>query len=100
MTLALFLLDEMFNRNVLLFWSPTDRYLAFVKIDLSAVPTNHYLNYDLTVENDDQYSLPYPKYRDALPLLDVYIYHMRSGKTFRVPRPMDYDKLYDAVAPK
>jgi len=86
-------LDEIFNENVLLFWSPTDRYLAFIKINLTNVPKNHYLKYDFTLENDDQYSIPYPKYNDPIPLLDVYIFNTRSKKTIRVSRPIEYNNL-------
>ncbi len=87
-----FILDEIFNRNILLFWSPTDRYLAFIKINLTNLSKNHYLKYDLTSENDDKYSIPYPKYNDSLPLIDVYIYNIKTGKTIRVPRPIEYEK--------
>jgi len=88
----IFFLDEIFNRNILLFWSPTDRYLAFIKINLTNLSKNHYLKYDLTFENNDKYSIPYPKYNDSLPLIDVYIYNIKTGKTIRVPRPFDYEK--------
>ncbi|CAF1150393.1 unnamed protein product [Adineta steineri] len=84
---------EIFNRNNLLFWSPTDRYLAFIKINLTNVPKNYYLKYDFISENDDLYSVPYPKYNDPIPLLDVYIFNTRSKKTIRVPRPIEYEKL-------
>ncbi len=57
------------------------------------MPKNHYLKYDLTLENNDQYSIPYPKYNDPLPLLDVYIYNLKSGKTIQVPQPLEYQKL-------
>jgi hypothetical protein len=90
--LIYFILDEIFNRNILLFWSPTDRYLAFIKINLTNLSKNHYLKYDLTSENDDKYSIPYPKYNDSLPLIDVYIYNIKTGKTIRVPRPIEYEK--------
>jgi hypothetical protein len=86
-------LDEIFNRNVLLFWSPTDRYLAFIKINLQNISQNHYLKYDFSIDSNDQYSIPYPKFGDKLPLLDVYIYNIKSGKTIRVPRPAEYEKL-------
>jgi hypothetical protein len=86
-------LDEIFNRNVLLFWSPTDRYLAFIKINLQNISQNHYLKYDFSIDSNDQYSNPYPKFGDKLPLLDVYIYNIKSGKTIRVPRPAEYEKL-------
>ncbi|CAF1161992.1 unnamed protein product [Rotaria sp. Silwood1] len=84
---------EIFNQNVLLFWSPNDRYLAFIKIDLQDVPKANFLKYDLSTDNNDRYSIPYPKAGDTLPLLDVYIYNVRSGKTIRVPRPNEYEKL-------
>ena len=87
------LLDEIFNRNVLLFWSPNDRYLAFIKINLQDLPRNHFLKYDLSADSNDQYSIPYPKFGDTLPLLDVYIYNVQSGKTIRVPRPIEYENL-------
>lgn len=87
------LLDEIFKRNVLLFWSPNDRYLAFIKIDLEALPRNHFLKYDLSADSNDQYSIPYPKFGDTLPLLDVHIYNVQSGKTVRVPRPIEYENL-------
>ena len=86
-----FLLDEIFNRNILLFWSPTDRYLAYIKTNLTNLPKNNYLKYDLTYD-DEKYSIPYPKYNDTLPLLDVYIYNIQTGKTIRVPRPIEYEK--------
>lgn len=92
--LSLFL-DEIFQRHALLFWSPNNQHLAFVKINLKSLPENHYLNYDLSVNNKDQYSIPYPKHGDPLPLLDVYIYNIKSGKTTRVPRPAEYENLYD-----
>ncbi|CAF2409910.1 unnamed protein product [Rotaria sp. Silwood2] len=84
---------EIFNRNILLFWSPNDNYLAFIKINLAKLPKNHYLKYDLTLENDDQYSVPYPKCNDPLPLLDVYIFNIKSRKIISVPRPIEYGKL-------
>ncbi|CAF0954267.1 unnamed protein product [Adineta steineri] len=84
---------EIFNRNVLLFWSPNDRYLAFIKINLENVSKNHFLRYDFSHNSNDQYSIPYPKFGDTLPLLDVYIYSIKSGKTIRVPRPIEYEKL-------
>ncbi|CAF0987125.1 unnamed protein product [Rotaria sp. Silwood1] len=84
---------EIFNQNILLFWSPNDNYLAFIKINLTKLPKNHYLKYDLTLENDDQYSIPYPKYNDPLPLLDVYIFNIKSRKIISVPRPIEYGKL-------
>jgi len=86
-------LDEIFNRNVLLFWSPTDRYLAFIKINLKNVSTNHFLKYDFSVDSNDQYSIPYPKFGDTLPTLDVYIYSLKSGKITRVSRPIEYQNL-------
>ncbi|CAF1087184.1 unnamed protein product [Rotaria sordida] len=84
---------EIFNQNILLFWSPNDHYLAFIKINLTKLPKIHYLKYDLTWENDDQYSIPYPKYGDLLPLLDVCIFDIKSGKVICVPRPIEYGKL-------
>ncbi len=92
-TKLLIFLDEIFNKNLLLFWSPTDRYLAFIKINLQNLSKNHFLKYDLSLNNNDQYSIPYPKFGDTLPLLDVYIYNIKSGKTIRVPRPTEYEKL-------
>ena len=86
-------IDEIFSRETLLFWSPTDRYLAFIKIDLRNISQNHYLKYEFSPDSNDQYSIPYPKYGDKLPLLDVYIYNIKSGKTIRVPRPSEYEKL-------
>ncbi|UJR28644.1 hypothetical protein I4U23_009876 [Adineta vaga] len=84
---------EIFNRNLLLFWSPTDRYLAYIRIDLRNVSKNHFLVYDLSRDNNDQYSIPYPKFSDKLPLLDVYIYNIKSGQNLRVPRPIEYRNL-------
>lgn len=86
-------LDEIFNRNILLYWSPTDRYLAYIKTNLTNLSKNHYLKYDFNDENNEKYSIPYPKYNDTLPILDVYIYNIRTGKTIRVPRPFEYDKV-------
>ena len=83
----------MFNQNLLLFWSPNDHYLAYIKIDLRDVTQANFLKYDLSLDNNDRYSIPYPKFGDALPLLDVYVYNIRSGKTIRVPRPNEYEKL-------
>ena len=90
---AFFFLDEIFNRNVLLFWSPNDRYLAFIKINLKNVPTTHFLKYDFSSEQNDRYSIPYPKFGETLPILDVYIYSVQSGKITRVPRPAEYENL-------
>ncbi|CAF3436510.1 unnamed protein product [Rotaria socialis] len=84
---------EIFNQNVLLFWSPNDHYLAYIKIDLRDVPKANFLKYDLSLDTNDRYSIPYPKFGDALPLLDVYVYNIRTGKTTRVPRPNEYEKL-------
>ncbi|UJR20892.1 hypothetical protein I4U23_024001 [Adineta vaga] len=84
---------EIFNRNVLLFWSPTDRYLAFIKINLTSVPKNFYLKYDFTLDNNDLYSIPYPKYNDPMPALDVSIFNTRTKRTIHVPRPIENDKL-------
>ncbi|CAF1639034.1 unnamed protein product [Adineta ricciae] len=84
---------EIFNRHLLLFWSPTDRYLAYVKIDLQNVSKTHFLVYDLSRDINDQYSIPYPKFGDKLPLINVYIYNIKSGKSFRVPRPVEYRNL-------
>jgi len=86
-------LDEIFNRNILLFWSPTDRYLAYIKINLTNSPKNHYLKYDLTFSNDEKYSIPYPKYNDSLPVLDVYIYNIKTGRNIRVLQPNEYENL-------
>jgi hypothetical protein len=91
-TIYLFL-DEIFNKNVLLFWSPNDRYLAFIKINLKNVSTTNFLKYDFSFDDNDQYTIPYPKFGDTLPTLDVYIYSIKSGKTIRVPRPIEYEKL-------
>ena len=88
-----FCLDEIFNRHLLLFWSPTDLYLAYVRIDLQNVSKTHFLVYDLSRDINDQYSIPYPKFGDKLPLTDVYIYNIKSGKSFRVPRPVEYRNL-------
>ena len=90
-----FALDEIFNRNVLLFWSPNDRYLAFIKINLKNVPTTHFIKYDFSSDQNDQYSIPYPKFGETLPVLDVYIYSIQSGRVIRVPRPVEYEKLYE-----
>jgi hypothetical protein len=86
-------LDEIFHRNVLLFWSPNNQYLVFIKINLSNLSKNHFLNYDLSLNDNDQYSIPYPKFGGTLPLLDVYVYSIKSSKTIRVRRPVEYDKL-------
>ncbi|CAM4778334.1 unnamed protein product [Rotaria magnacalcarata] len=83
---------EIFNQNILLFWSPNDDYLAFIKMNLTKIPKVHYLRYDLTLENDDQYSIPYPKYKDPLPLIDVCVYNLKSRRIFSVPRPIEYGK--------
>ncbi|CAF1283981.1 unnamed protein product [Adineta ricciae] len=83
---------EIFNRKTLLFWSPTDRYLAFIKINLTDVPKNYYLKYDFTLEHDDLYSIPYPKYNDPIPALNVFIFNTRTKKTIRVPQSNDSAK--------
>ncbi len=76
-----------------MYWSPNDRYLAFIKIDLTKVPKIHFLKYDFTLDSNDQYSIPYPKFSDTLPVLDVYIYNLGTGKTTRVRRPNEYEQL-------
>lgn len=86
--------DEIFQRNLLLFWSPNDQYLAFVKINLKSLPESHFLNYDLTSTNRDQYAIPYPKHGDPLPLLDVYIYNVKTGRVTRIPRPTEFENLF------
>jgi hypothetical protein len=67
--------------------------LAFIKINLKDVSTTHFLKYDFSLDSNDQYSIPYPKFGDTLPLLDVYIYSIKSGKTISVPRPTEYKEL-------
>lgn len=88
-TLLVFV-DEVFDRPVLLSWSPSDRYLAFVKIDLQNVSKSHFLAYDFSRDSNEQYSIPYPKFGGVLPTLSVYIYNVKSGKTLRIPRPNEY----------
>ena len=72
-----------------MFWSPNDRYLAFIKINLSEIPLSFYQRYD----EDEPFRFPYAKYRDPLPILDVFVYHLKSGKTLRVPRPTAFEKF-------
>ena len=62
--------------------------LCFLR-HLFSIAKNNYLKYDSTYENDEKYSIPYPKYNDSLPILDVYIYNIQTGKTIRVPRPIE-----------
>lgn len=42
--------------------------------------------------NNDQYSIPYPKYNDPLPILDVFVFNIKSGKVIDVLRPNEYGK--------
>jgi hypothetical protein len=67
--------------------------LAYIKINLKDVPKAHFLKYDFSSDTNDQYSIPYPKFGDTLPILDVYIYNIKSGKTIRITRPNEYEKL-------
>lgn len=86
-------IDDIFNQNPLLFWSPKTQYLAYIKLNLQYLPKNHYLNYEETADNRDQYSIPYPKYGDTLPSIDLYIYSIKSGRNLLVPKPADLDNL-------
>ena len=81
--------DEIFQRNLLLFWSPNDRYFAFIKINLTQIPSSFIQRYD----NDEPYRYPYAKYQDPLPSLDVFVHHLKSGRTLRVPRPSAFEKF-------
>ncbi|CAF0752680.1 unnamed protein product, partial [Didymodactylos carnosus] len=86
---------EIFNENVLLYWSPSDKYLAFVKLNLTSIPKNNYLNYNSF--NNDKYTIPYPKFGDPLPLIDVYVYDISTDETMKVPRPPEYERLKSDV---
>lgn len=84
---------EIFKQNVLLYWSPNNRYLAFIKTNLRNVSLSHFLRYDFKNKDNDLYSIPYPKYGETLPIFDVYVYNIESGKTQRIPRPAEYERL-------
>lgn len=87
------ILDEVFKESILLYWSPNNRYLAYIKTNLKNVSLSYFLRYDSTSKDNDLYSIPYPKYGDTLPIFDVYIYNLESGRTQRIPRPAEYERL-------
>lgn len=88
----LFSSDELFQKKNLLFWSIDDRYLAFIKINLTNLARNYYLKYDFLSNNEEKYSIPYPKFNQSIPHISAYVYDVKTRKHLRIPRPFEYEK--------
>ena len=77
----LLMIDEIFQKTNLLFWSVDDRYLAYLKINLTNLSKNTFLKYDFNEENDDRYTIPYPKFNQSIPQISAHIYDTKTGKS-------------------
>lgn len=87
-----FLIDEIFEKTNLLYWSMDDRYLGYLKINLTNLSKNTFLKYDFNEENGERYTIPYPKFNQSIPLISAHIYDTKTRKILRIPRPFEYEK--------